>query len=55
MRFAKWQGLGNHYLIVEREAWPLTLGPARAALLCDPHFGVGGDGVLELSEEAGRP
>ena len=25
MRFAKWQGLGNHYLIVEREAWPLAL------------------------------
>ncbi len=55
MRFAKWQGLGNHYLIVERDAWPLPLDPGRAALLCDPHFGVGGDGVLELSDEGGRP
>jgi diaminopimelate epimerase len=55
MRFAKWQGLGNHYLIVEPEGWPLPLSAARARLLSDPHFGVGGDGVLELSEEDGRP
>ncbi len=46
--FAKWQGLGNHYLVVERGAWPFPLTAARAALLCDPHFGVGGDGVLEV-------
>ena len=55
MRFAKWQGLGNHYLIVERDAWPLRLTAGRARLLCDPHFGVGGDGVLELSDDGGRP
>jgi diaminopimelate epimerase len=53
--FAKWQGLGNHYLLVEREAWPLPLTAARARRLCDPHFGVGGDGVLELDFEAGGP
>jgi len=55
MRFAKWQGLGNHYLIVEREAWPLALTPGRAKRLCDPSFGVGGDGVLEISDEDGTP
>jgi diaminopimelate epimerase len=55
MRFAKWQGLGNHYLIVERDAWPLALTAPRARRLCDPNFGVGGDGVLELSDEAGTP
>jgi diaminopimelate epimerase len=55
VRFAKWQGIGNHYLIVEREAWPMALTASRARLLCDPHFGVGGDGVLELSTEDGRP
>ena len=38
MRFAKWQGLGNDYLIVERAAWPLALTPARARLLCDPQL-----------------
>lgn len=55
MRFAKWQGLGNHYLVVERKALPFPLTPARAARLCDPHFGVGGDGILEISDEAGTP
>jgi diaminopimelate epimerase len=55
MRFAKWQGLGNHYLIVEREAWPLALTPARARRICDPNFGVGGDGILEISDEGGVP
>jgi diaminopimelate epimerase len=49
--FAKWQGLGNHYLIVERGDWPIALSPARARRLCDPHVGVGGDGVLEIAED----
>jgi diaminopimelate epimerase len=55
MRFAKWQGLGNHYLVVERERWPIGLTPARVRRLCDPNFGVGGDGILELSDDAGVP
>jgi diaminopimelate epimerase len=49
MRFEKWQALGNDYLIVEAEALPWELTPARVARLCDPHFGLGGDGVLLLS------
>ncbi len=55
MRFAKWQGLGNHYLIVERDEWPLGLTPERARRLCDPHFGAGGDGILEIATEGARP
>ena len=55
MRFAKWQGLGNHYLVVEREAWPIRLTPERARRICDPNFGVGGDGILEVSDEGGVP
>jgi diaminopimelate epimerase len=49
VRFEKWQALGNDYLIVERRALPVPLTPARVRRLCDPHFGVGADGVLELS------
>ena len=49
MRFEKWQALGNDYLIVERDRMPFTLTPERVRRLCDPHFGPGGDGVLELS------
>lgn len=49
MRFEKWQALGNDYLIVERDRTPWPLTPGRVRRLCDPHFGPGGDGVLELS------
>lgn len=55
MRFAKWQGLGNNYLIVDREDLPVALTPARAALLCDRNFGVGGDGILEVSHDDHAP
>ena len=55
MRFEKWQGLGNHYLIVERDGWPLALSPERARLLCDRNRGVGGDGILEIDGETGVP
>jgi diaminopimelate epimerase len=49
MRFEKWQALGNDYLIVEHEQLPFELTPARVRRLCEPHFGVFADGVLELS------
>jgi diaminopimelate epimerase len=49
MRFEKWQALGNDYLIVEAEALPWELTAARVSRLCDPHFGLGSDGVLLLS------
>jgi diaminopimelate epimerase len=49
VRFEKWQALGNDYLIVEAGSLPWELTPARVQLLCDPHFGIGSDGVLLLS------
>jgi diaminopimelate epimerase len=49
VRFEKWQALGNDYLILEREALPWDLTPQRVQRICDPHFGVGSDGVLLLS------
>jgi diaminopimelate epimerase len=49
VRFEKWQALGNDYLIVERANLPAPLTPETVRRLCDPHFGVGADGVLELS------
>jgi diaminopimelate epimerase len=45
MRFEKWQALGNDYVIVEQAA----LSPQRIRDICDRHFGVGADGVLELA------
>ena len=55
MRFEKWQALGNDYVIVEAEGLPWELTPERVRRLCDPHTGIGSDGILELSppDEAG--
>jgi diaminopimelate epimerase len=49
MRFEKWQALGNDYLIVEHDELPFALTPARVRRLCEGHFGVFADGLLELS------
>ncbi len=49
MRFEKWQALGNDYLIVEAAALPWELTEARIRRLCDPHFGIGSDGILLLA------
>jgi diaminopimelate epimerase len=48
--FEKWQALGNDYLIVEAANLPFQLTAERVRRLCDPHLGVGADGVLLLSE-----
>jgi diaminopimelate epimerase len=49
MKFEKWQALGNDYMIVEHAQLPFALTPARIRRLCEGHFGVFADGVLELS------
>ena len=49
MKFEKWQALGNDYLIVEAAALPWELSPERIKRVCDPHFGVGSDGILLLA------
>ena len=49
MRFEKWQALGNDYLILERTELPWELTEARIEWLCDPHFGIGADGILLLA------
>lgn len=51
MQFAKWQGLGNDYIIVsDEEATRAGLDASLAAKLCDRHFGIGGDGILVLGD-----
>ncbi|MHB1810415.1 MAG: diaminopimelate epimerase [Solirubrobacteraceae bacterium] len=55
MRFEKWQALGNDYLIFEQSELRracLQLSPPRIRRICDPHFGVGGDGLLLLQDGA---
>ena len=50
MRFEKWQALGNDYVIVEEKELPWELTAERARRICEPHFGVGSDGILLLSD-----
>jgi diaminopimelate epimerase len=55
MRFSKWHGLGNDYLLVQRDDLDAPLTPEQVRRLCDYHFGVGSDGVLEvLTANGGR-
>jgi diaminopimelate epimerase len=49
VNFEKWQALGNDYVIVEADALPFELTPARIRAICAPGTGVGADGVLLLS------
>jgi diaminopimelate epimerase len=50
MNFEKWQALGNDYLLVEARELPFALTEERVRRLCDPHLGVGSDGILVLAE-----
>jgi diaminopimelate epimerase len=49
VKFEKWQALGNDYLILEEVELPWELNEARIEWLCDPHFGIGADGILLLA------
>jgi diaminopimelate epimerase len=49
VEFEKWHALGNDYMIVERDALPFALTPARVRAMCAPHTGVFADGIVLLS------
>ena len=53
MTFSKWHGLGNDYLLVERAELAFPLTPERVRRLCDYHFGVGSDGIVEVTSANG--
>lgn len=53
MRFCKYEGLGNDFLIVEKgDLGGVRLATERAIGLCDRHLGVGADGVLVLDVDS---
>jgi diaminopimelate epimerase len=52
VRFEKWQALGNDYIVVEERELPWELNAERIRRLCEPHFGVGSDGILLLAAHA---
>jgi diaminopimelate epimerase len=48
MRFAKYHGTGNDFVMVEDLEDRLRLRPEVIALLCDRRFGVGADGLIRV-------
>lgn len=54
MRFAKYHGTGNDFVMIQDLEGRLTLDPSLVSALCDRHRGVGADGVIRIgpSEDA---
>ena len=52
--FAKLNGAGNDFIMVDDLEDRITLSPEQVAQICDRHFGVGGDGVI-LVKPSPRP
>ncbi|MHC4293403.1 MAG: diaminopimelate epimerase [Planctomycetota bacterium] len=46
MKFYKYHGLGNDYLVIDPNLCDIELTPEAIRLICDRHFGVGSDGIL---------
>jgi diaminopimelate epimerase len=44
MRFSKYHGLGNDYLVMDEMG--LMESPAKVRVICDRNFGIGSDGIL---------
>jgi diaminopimelate epimerase len=49
VRFSKYHGTGNDFVMIEDVADKVTLSPALVAALCDRHAGVGADGVIRIA------
>lgn len=50
MKFMKWHGAGNDFIIVESESMSETQAEKLAIQVCDRRFGVGADGLLIASQ-----
>ena len=44
--FAKLNGIGNDFVMIEDLDDEILLTPEQITALCDRHFGIGGDGVI---------
>lgn len=53
IHFAKWEGLGNDFVLVDAAA--VSIGPDAARALCDRRFGIGADGVLVVDRSGPLP
>ena len=49
MRFEKWHGIGNDFVMLADPDDRLTLTPETVRALCDRRFGIGADGVIRVA------
>lgn len=55
IKFEKWQGLGNDFIIMEETAGECSnLTPDLAKKMCDRNFGIGADGIFCVSKPTGN-
>ncbi|MDQ3991199.1 MAG: diaminopimelate epimerase [Actinomycetota bacterium] len=53
MRFSKYHGTGNDFVMIGDPDDALALTPTLVAALCDRHLGVGADGVIRVAPSRG--
>jgi diaminopimelate epimerase len=53
IRFYKYQGTGNDFIILDNLNGEVFLRKDDIAFLCNRHFGIGADGLMQLEKKAG--
>ena len=48
MKFWKYHGIGNDFIVLDCITDPVPVDPAWCEQVCDRHFGIGADGVLYI-------
>jgi diaminopimelate epimerase len=55
MRFAKYHGAGNDFILMEDLDDALSLTPGLVTAMCDRYRGIGGDGVIRITKGRDAP
>jgi diaminopimelate epimerase len=54
LEFAKYQGTGNDFILIDNRDGKIALSRAQVAWLCHRRFGIGADGLMLLETAAGQ-